>query len=441
MLTPEQVIPFLSSDDPILREHAARYFNDFDGNIAPLTADICWEDINRIGLRRAANKIIRLLPLTPQNDASTRQLLAALDAPSDPPTRAELFNVLSQIDFEQLRLHREQILARPDLPDNIRYRIMDRLELALAPVEAIWARFEEQARLGDEAYWNELDHTITTRLIEALVRHGQPSIDRALAIVNDPESIEKARAIFAINLLASARYRPVMETLLQIFIDSAEDDDVLHQAIQDGLPRIGGLDLVAPLEAVYLDQSWTFHLYAAEIFSRIHHPDVEAALIRLFDDPRSDQSRDQIADALFNLCTTDALPRLASLVLSGKYDSQSFNLQQDLVACSLMAGFDFPELPAMREEVVARDAIYRKRLEAGEFDHSPIDDLDDDLYEDDFDDDYEDDEMDSFLPALPPSRDDRQPVVEPIRNETPKIGRNDPCPCGSGKKYKKCCLK
>ena len=23
---------------------------------------------------------------------------------------------------------------------------------------------------------------------------------------------------------------------------------------------------------------------------------------------------------------------------------------------------------------------------------------------------------------------------------SPKIGRNDPCPCGSGKKYKKCCL-
>jgi len=24
---------------------------------------------------------------------------------------------------------------------------------------------------------------------------------------------------------------------------------------------------------------------------------------------------------------------------------------------------------------------------------------------------------------------------------TPKVGRNDPCPCGSGKKYKKCCGK
>ncbi|MBR6467995.1 MAG: SEC-C domain-containing protein, partial [Desulfovibrio sp.] len=23
----------------------------------------------------------------------------------------------------------------------------------------------------------------------------------------------------------------------------------------------------------------------------------------------------------------------------------------------------------------------------------------------------------------------------------PRVGRNDPCPCGSGKKYKKCCGK
>jgi SEC-C motif-containing protein len=26
-----------------------------------------------------------------------------------------------------------------------------------------------------------------------------------------------------------------------------------------------------------------------------------------------------------------------------------------------------------------------------------------------------------------------------FRRDTPKVGRNDPCPCGSGKKYKKCC--
>ncbi|HEV57869.1 MAG TPA: hypothetical protein ENN87_10305 [Phycisphaerales bacterium] len=34
-----------------------------------------------------------------------------------------------------------------------------------------------------------------------------------------------------------------------------------------------------------------------------------------------------------------------------------------------------------------------------------------------------------------------EPVVKTIRLEQPKVGRNDPCPCGSGKKYKKCCGK
>jgi preprotein translocase subunit SecA len=30
------------------------------------------------------------------------------------------------------------------------------------------------------------------------------------------------------------------------------------------------------------------------------------------------------------------------------------------------------------------------------------------------------------------------PTTAPIKRERPKVGRNDPCPCGSGKKYKKC---
>ena len=34
--------------------------------------------------------------------------------------------------------------------------------------------------------------------------------------------------------------------------------------------------------------------------------------------------------------------------------------------------------------------------------------------------------------------DGRMPKPETIRN-VEKVGRNDPCPCGSGKKYKKCC--
>jgi preprotein translocase subunit SecA len=33
----------------------------------------------------------------------------------------------------------------------------------------------------------------------------------------------------------------------------------------------------------------------------------------------------------------------------------------------------------------------------------------------------------------------QQDAHEPVRKKGPDVGRNDPCPCGSGKKYKKCC--
>ena len=31
------------------------------------------------------------------------------------------------------------------------------------------------------------------------------------------------------------------------------------------------------------------------------------------------------------------------------------------------------------------------------------------------------------------------PKAAPVQRAQPKVGRNEPCPCGSGKKHKKCC--
>jgi SEC-C motif domain protein len=44
---------------------------------------------------------------------------------------------------------------------------------------------------------------------------------------------------------------------------------------------------------------------------------------------------------------------------------------------------------------------------------------------------------DSTLPPVPVASSQKKPKTF-VRNEA-KVGRNDPCPCGSGKKFKKCC--
>jgi len=53
--------------------------------------------------------------------------------------------------------------------------------------------------------------------------------------------------------------------------------------------------------------------------------------------------------------------------------------------------------------------------------------------------------------AIQPAKEEptyKEPVLimnpgneQPLQKHNKKIGRNDPCPCGSGKKYKKCCGK
>ena len=42
----------------------------------------------------------------------------------------------------------------------------------------------------------------------------------------------------------------------------------------------------------------------------------------------------------------------------------------------------------------------------------------------------------------PEEKSEHEKPAEPAEyHAAPKVGRNDPCSCGSGKKYKKCCLK
>ena len=42
-----------------------------------------------------------------------------------------------------------------------------------------------------------------------------------------------------------------------------------------------------------------------------------------------------------------------------------------------------------------------------------------------------------IMPELPAGP--KEHVAKPVQSHQPKVGRNDSCPCGSGKKYKKCC--
>jgi preprotein translocase subunit SecA len=52
------------------------------------------------------------------------------------------------------------------------------------------------------------------------------------------------------------------------------------------------------------------------------------------------------------------------------------------------------------------------------------------------------DDVEAFAPEEDPALSfsgGEESAPQPVQRKGGKIGRNDPCPCGSGKKYKKCC--
>jgi hypothetical protein len=438
MLLPEQVIPFLGHQDALLRDQAYYYFSEAH-DVAPLTADAIWQAIDCLDPQESAALLVALLARVPQSDASTDRLLAAFNDERLCDVEDDLWDAVHDIEFEQLHRHRERILALPDLRDDFGEHLSARLELAESPFETLWDRLLAHIDKTRGQYWNRINRSISARLIEALARHGDAAAARAMhclqtqVVSDDPDATD----IYAVQLLGRLRHRPALDLLLKAFRECDEEDDVLHEELMFAIPPVGGADAVAPVESEFPAASQAYQIYAAGLLGRIKHPSAEAAIARLIDDPALADVNIELGLALADLCPTDALPALQRLVLAGDYDGQFAELRDNLVACALMAGVDFPELGALREEVIARTIQRQRRLDAMASRMIDGRGFDDDYFDDDDDRGFDDPD----LPPLPADLDDRYPpVVAPIHRDGPKVGRNDPCPCGSGKKYKKCCL-
>jgi hypothetical protein len=113
-------------------------------------------------------------------------------------------------------------------------------------------------------------------------------------------------------------------------------------------------------------------------------------------------------------------------------DPEWVDEQIDLGKDAVLA--DLPEWNHLVEDVtVEMGAWFENREHGGEWDE------DEDWYEEDeWDEDDEEDEWDAGRRGLSALNGNNFAPTEPYIAPD-KVGRNDPCPCGSGKKYKKCC--
>jgi uncharacterized protein YodC (DUF2158 family) len=111
------------------------------------------------------------------------------------------------------------------------------------------------------------------------------------------------------------------------------------------------------------------------------------------------------------------------------------------VVCEVLDGGEKGEMPLSELEVEPGSLNYQTVDDyITWFVNVPEAEADGDLDED-RDEEYEDDGYDEEEYGLDDEVEDEFEEEPPPPRTRQKTGRNDPCPCGSGKKFKKCCLK
>jgi hypothetical protein len=452
MLLPDQVIPFLLHDDPIVRRHARNYFDD-TFEFGSLTADHFWAVLDRFGEIGETLGVAAGLGSLPQTEESVQRLIRALSIETSEKFRFHYQHAARDLSFEFLERHREALLGCPALEAHIRAHLELRLRLRDDPPDVVWERLMERGRKLGHAHAASFSSSEPEAEIEAAARGGAAVCERAMSAMKEESAIEDWRAIFAARVLGEARFEPAIDALVETL---AVDADVLPEEVSRSLSRIGTPAVVEKILAFYPGQPWYVRLYAHLPLENIKLPASETALLKLLEieqaieaDPNPDEEEGDplsypILIGLTQLCSLAGLEPLRRAL---ERDPQDLELQpclQGLLATALMFGVSLPEESSWRAAVKEYEKKAAGMLEAMErtFEsqrqtHRQIN-ANLGAFDDDDDAGGFEDPLEAEIP-VPPQFDANVRPMQPIRNTSPKIGRNDPCPCGSGKKYKKCC--
>ena len=266
--------------------------------------------------------------------------------------------------------------------------------------------------------------------VAAAIEHQEEITPRLLSIVaaaaEDPEPFgeeERSDHVFALYLLAKFREQrawPMVQKILSA-PDGGEEmlGDIVPQSMDSIMASLCGGDLAgirALIENPAINQNvrWVAvsaltRLVVAGSYDRDEAMQYFAGLFRTLPREHNDVW-DGLGFACLDLCPEEVIADLALAREEGLIDERSFH-QSDI------------------DEALARGktgAVEYLRQASGS--HALVDDLENEM---------------AWMAAFDESAPGPTPAsqgADTVVRTGPKVGRNDPCPCGSGKKFKKCCL-
>jgi hypothetical protein len=414
--------------DQDVRTDAILYFSrskTADDSILPLAI----QAIEQYGWDKAFTLAACISGL-PLNDTTLLWVLAQLqhaDAKKPDPCgwsiRWDTLNaLLSEADAGFLTRHQQAILDVERLDERVFKTVEERICFLAAGSDFCWEELEkfcEASKDCDNLGEVDLDHAYA--FCEAIGRDKAKYADKVLTIlgekIEDFESNPKVWGeVFAVRIAGEMRLGATVPLIIAKLEDCDEDDDWFFEECERALPKIGGDTTISAIADMYRQGDWNLRSIACEVMQHVHSDLAVQTALEFLASEKDESIRASLGSCLAAQLAFEAIEPLRQLVIRDNYDGNYADLKRDVVVAATMMGVEFPEREQWKADV-ERKQLERERKNLKERLEKEVHRLEAKMKQ-----------VEQFEPdeeELPPE----------------KIGRNDPCPCGSGKKFKKCCLK
>jgi hypothetical protein len=412
--------------EKLVRSEALRYFTDCfsrDREVMPQAI----KAIRTFGRRDAfwsLNDLANLAQTEATVDWGIHELHRETHRAEDPASYfPALSEVLCHAELSLVVARADEIIRAPRFVADFVPDFQDRLLVASWDADQCWKELESISARAMVDQEPDVDFGHVGRVVEALARQGDKYVDRILNTLGRKiEDFEHDpmvwMEVFLVMLAGEMRLEPAIP-LIAAKLHEVDGDFLLQESVT-ALAKIGTDAAAEAVTQDWLESDWDYHLFAADALQRIHSDTTVRKCLELLPQEKNREIKTYLADVLLGQFAAEAIEPVRELVDKRDYDPTISDLMGRLVAVSSVLGVTFPEYPIWKREAEKKRVQQERRMR--EF-------------------------MSSAQEPERPGGPAPGPAHEPlesrqapfVRGDKP-VGRNDPCPCGSGKKFKKCCM-
>jgi hypothetical protein len=388
--------------------------------------------------RKDAYRLIGSARDLPQNTESIAWVIDELNDDDSKTHENYTYNLTEVLAHAEpaLVLPREtDILKSRHFFSALRHAFSERLRMHSWDEATCWRELETfGAQASHEQSDEGADWSHADRVAEALARFGTACEQKAVALLGQKPDDE--RIAWMLPLVARLAGEARLASTIPLLITNLQFDegDYLNEACARALSRIGTPEVLHAVEEAYPGSNHHFRLYATGPLEAIRSDIAVETCLRLLEQEQDGGIQAMLAQALLSQFAFEGIEAARRLLLRGELNQHySRDLRIYLLETCKFMGEHFPEYEAwLAAEKAEQEEHWRIMKE------------------------LEGDPQRQMVYALAKLAGQKvpdavfsepvQPATTTTRLDEPrqsrkkgKIGRNERCPCGSGKKFKVCC--